>query len=132
LQSPTPSAAPNEILPQSTAQPQATPQALPAINFGRIKTITAFRNDVMSAGSKPLVPPYNLVVLWPLSIPRRVYEFLSFEEFRLDLRRMIIDEVQESVLWISVIAFACTLLINVLRAVAASAEQRRLTGTSGS
>jgi hypothetical protein len=131
LQSSAPAAAPVETPSQPSSQPQAPPQALPTINFGRIKTITAFRNDVMSAGPKPLVPPYNLVVLWPPTIPRRVYEFLSFEEFRLDLRRMILDEIQESVLWMSVVAFACTVLINTLRAVAASAEQRQLTPTSG-
>ncbi len=126
IQSQAPTEGPVEVSPQPSAQPPSPSQPLPPINFQRIKTIAAFRADVMSAGSKPLVPPYNLVVLWPPPIARTVYEFLSFEEFRLDLRRMILDEIQGLALWMSVVAFACTLLINALRAVASSAEQRQL------
>jgi hypothetical protein len=126
IQSPAPANPPVETPPQPPAQSSMTPQMLPPIDFQRIKTIASFRADVMTAGSKPLVPPYNLVVLWPPPITRTVYEFLSFEEFRLDLRRMMLDEIQGLALWASVIAFACTLLINALRAVASSAEQRQL------
>jgi hypothetical protein len=141
--SPVPSTAPVEASPTgpptgSTPSGPTTPSRAPAtpavvsitappINFDRIKTIIAIRNaGVISAGPKALVPPLNLLVLWPGNVPRRVYEFLSFEEFRLDFRHMILDEIGELGLWLSALAFVCGFVLNTLRALAASAEQREL------
>jgi hypothetical protein len=58
----------------------------------------------------------------PLSA-REVYEFLSFEEFRLDLRHMAVDEMEEWSLWSAVVAFALGLLIGLLRAFIGWAER---------
>jgi hypothetical protein len=128
-QVPPPIEAPKQA--QPTPPVQLTTSLLQPINFQRIKTIISVRIDVLSAGSKPRVPPYNLVVLWPPPVGRRVYEFVSFEEFRLDLRHMMLEEMEELSLWISVIAFACGLPINALRMVVISAEQRSLSQKHG-
>ena len=57
-----------------------------------------------------------------------MYEFLSFEEFQLDLRRLILGEMQGWSLWLAVIGFGCTVLIEGLRWATAGAERRRLIG----
>jgi hypothetical protein len=107
------------------------PVQAPPINFERIKTIVALKNEgIISAGPKALTPPYNLLVLWPGTLGRRVYEFLSFEEFRLDLRHVVLDEIGEWGLWLSAFAFVCGLVLNALRALVASAEQRDLAARS--
>jgi hypothetical protein len=101
------------------ANPSRPATPLPEINFDRIKTIVSIRVPTATAGTKPLAPPYRLMVLWPdepmPAVPRRVYEFLSFEEFRLDLRRMLLDRMEEWSLWIAVVAFAIGLPIDALR-----------------
>jgi hypothetical protein len=129
-------APPNDSLQAPSTQAPSAPQTptLPtAINFDRIKTISAIKNEnIISAGPKALVPPYNLLVLWPANVGHRVYEFLSFEEFRLDLRHMMLDEIGEWGLWLSAFAFVCGLVINALRALVASAEQRELAKTTPS
>jgi hypothetical protein len=115
--------------PASSNQPQPpSPLQSPSpIDFERVKTIIAFpMTPVLSAGTKPLSPPYSLIVLWPGLTAHRVYEFLSFEEFRLDLRHMILDEMEEWSLWISAIAFGCGLPINVLRSLLAAATHQRM------
>lgn len=66
------------------------------IRWDRLKTITSVRLDVLSAGSKPLVPPYRVLVFSPIPAPpfmlsHHVYEFVSFDEFRLDVRRFLLD-----------------------------------------
>lgn len=66
-------------------------------------------------------------MLWPPLTSRRVYEFLSFEEFRLDLRRMIVEEVDADARWLSVVAFLGTLLTGGLRWLVGAAERRRIT-----
>ena len=99
---------------------------LPPIDFDRIKTITSIETPVVSAGSKALSPPYHLIVLWPGNVARRVYEFLSFEEFRLDLRHMMLDEIEEMGLWLGGVAAIATILLNAFRALVASAERKQL------
>jgi hypothetical protein len=122
----------------SANAPPAQPTPLvavqaPPINFNRVKTVISVRNSgVISAGTKALVPPYNLLVLWPGNVPRRVYEFLSFEEFRLDFRKVVLDEIGEWGLWLSAFAFVCGLVLNALRALVASAEQRELASRAAS
>jgi hypothetical protein len=84
-------------------------QALPPIDFDKVKTIFVFRNDVISAGPKALVPPFALHVLWPVGPPmpiaRRAYEFVTFEELRMDLRKMMLDEIEAIGLWMALAAF---------------------------
>jgi hypothetical protein len=103
--------------PQSVAQNQISPAAFP-INFQRIKTILSVKSPVISAGTKPLTPPYTLLVLWPGNSPRRVYEFLSLEEFRLDLRRMMLNEIEEYTLWATAITSIMALVSHILRSLA--------------
>lgn len=90
---------------------------LPPIDFGRIKTIFAVEIGTPKAGSKPLVPPYRLVILWPHSskVPRYVYEFLSFQEFELDLRQMLVLKIRYVAILASGIAFAATTFLGCLR-----------------
>lgn len=115
--------------PANPPTPSPTPSNtdLPNINFDRIKTIISMRMDVASVGAKPLAPPYRLIVFWPNppSTPRRVYEFLSFAEFRLDLRHFILDEIEEWSLWMAVIAFAVSVPAEALRRIIATAEERK-------
>jgi hypothetical protein len=102
---------------------------LPPIDFDRIKTITSIETPVVSAGSKALSPPYHLIVLWPgnvVNVARRVSAFLSFEEFRLDLRHMMLDEIEEMGLWLGGVAAIATILLNAFRALVASAERKQL------
>ena len=105
---------------------QETPDAKNAATFGRpteisfdrIKTVIAIRVDLARVGDQPLAPPYRLVVVtppWRQGDFRTPYEFLSFAEFRLDLRHMILDEMEGWTLWIAVISFGCSLLIEGVR-----------------
>jgi hypothetical protein len=104
----------------SVSVPPARPEDAPAeINFERIRAILCLKFSVASAGPKPLSPPYALVVIWPAPpAAHRVYEFLSFEEFRLDLRHMILQEMEGWSLWLAVVAFAFGLLVEGLRRIA--------------
>ena len=85
---------------------------LPPIDFYRIKTISSAEFPTIKAGTKPLAAPYRLIVFFPNNIPRRVYEFLSFEEFRLDLRQLLVEEVRFG----SIIFAACALVLSALMA----------------
>jgi hypothetical protein len=96
--------------PTPSAASATTPHPSTTINFGRVKTIVATRVDVMQAGSRPLVPPFSLVLLTPDAAGRKMYEFLSWEEFRLDLRQFFLDELNVITLWLSLIAFVIGLL----------------------
>ena len=92
-----------------------SPGELPPIDFARIKTIVAAELETPKAGTKPLVPPYRLIVFWPNLVARRVYEFLSFQEFALDLRQMLLLEVRYAGIVASGIAFAITMVLRCLR-----------------
>jgi hypothetical protein len=96
---------------------RSTPVELPPIDFGRIKTIVAVEIQTPRVGPKPLAPPYRLIVLWPHSAPvaRRVYEFLSFQEFALDLRQMFVLKLRYFGILASGIAFATTIVLASLR-----------------
>jgi len=99
---------------------------LPPVNYARIKTIVALKETaVISAGSKALVPPYKLLVISPVNVPRRLYEYLSLEEFQLDLRKMAIDELEGMSLWLAVVAFGCGLLISALERLVRALEGKR-------
>jgi hypothetical protein len=104
-------------------KPATPPAPPPEIDFDRIKTVSAIRLDVARAGTQPLAPPYRLAILLPpgrFQDVRFPYEFLSFQEFRLDLRHMILDEMEEWTLWLAVIAFGCSLLLEAFRRLVSS------------
>jgi len=97
------------------ASEHPSPIALPSIDFDRIKTIVAAEVATVRVGPKPLTPPYRLIVLWPHAVSRRVYEFLSFQEFRLDLRQMLILELRFVSIVASGLAFATATILSLLR-----------------
>jgi hypothetical protein len=85
-----------------------TAQQLPPVNFARIKTILSVKVDAFRVGNQSVVPPYSLTVLWPVlptAVPRKMYEFLSFEEFRLDLHQVMVQRLETMSLWLALIAF---------------------------
>ena len=59
-------------------------------------------NSVMRAGNEPLIPPHRLIVFLPnekshflLNAKHHiVYQFLNFREFKLDVKRMIVGELE--------------------------------------
>jgi hypothetical protein len=123
--------APNAMAAPPTSQNSAAPappvpaaNSLPDINFDRIKTIVSFRMDIATIGPTPIVPPYRLMVFWPNqpAIGRRVYEFMSFREFRLDLRHFLLDEIEGWSLWMAVISFGVTALTDVTHRIIAAIE----------
>ena len=81
--------------------------------------MVAIHLPVASAGDHPLAPPFRLYLSVPARVPGgvlpfEVYEFLSFEEFRLDLQRLVRNQMEEWSLWLAFIGFATTLIINVI------------------
>jgi hypothetical protein len=71
------------------------------------------------------------MLVTPLAFPGdivtpMVYEFLSFEELRLDLRDMIVGEMEAWSLWLAVIAFGLSAIIGAIRMLGGGAERRRL------
>lgn len=89
---------------------------LPEINFDRIKTIFVIRvHNVLKVGSKPLTEPYRTVVFWPPSKSRRVYDFYSFEEFRLDMKIMLVDELEYYSIIFTFIALVVTAILHVAK-----------------
>ena len=99
--------------------------------FDRAKTIVAVKYTVAQAGDQPLAPPYRLILTTPLAFSQQVatpfvYEFLSFEELRLDLRDMVVGEMEAWALWLAVIAFAVSIVIDGIRRATYVWERRRL------
>jgi len=96
---------------------RSTPVDLPPIDFGRIKTIVAVEVETPKVGPKPLAPPYRLIVRWPHTAPvvRHVYEFLSFQEFALDLRQMFVLKLRYFGMLATGISVAATVVLAGLR-----------------
>jgi len=94
---------PSEKDPQQTDFP---------INWDRIKTISSARIGAMMVGDRPLTAPYRLFVIGPdkTSTKSQVYEFYSFEEFRLDMNKMIINKIEYLSTLMSIIGFITGLL----------------------
>src|SRR5262249_39349714 len=111
-----------EAPPSSTEKPQAI--QLPEIDFNRIKTFFVMKFPVVSAGPKPLAPPYRLMVLWPGSIPRRIYEFQSFKEFEFDLRQMLVRELEFGGVVASFFSFVSGLVLLLARSALRQLESR--------
>ena len=84
---------------------------LTKINYDRIKTILVLRvRNVATIGGKPLTEPYRAVVIEPSqNKTRRVYDFLSFEEFKLDLKEMLVGELEFYSFLFAIIAIVCKL-----------------------
>ena len=68
---------------------------LPEIDYDRIKAIFVLRvKNFLKAGNKPITEPYRVYTFVPPSNigrkNRRIYDFLSFEEFKLDIKKMLV------------------------------------------
>lgn len=90
---------------------------LPEINYDRIKTIFIIRvKDVLRSGTKPLTAPYRAIVFEP-SQPkyRRVYDFLSFEEFKLDIKKMLVGELEFYSIILAIIAVLCNIALRFIK-----------------
>jgi len=76
------------------------------VNWDRLKTIISKHRNVVKAGEKPLLPPYQLFAVIPNSsgpTPTQ-YEFLDFKEFRLDMKEMLVNELESYAILLSLIA----------------------------
>jgi len=104
---------PDKVQPGSSSQLSR----VQPLNFYRIKTVVSTYQPIMSAGSKQIVPPYRLIVIFPFdpAVVRRIYEFLSFEEFSLDLRSMFVGEIETWSAWCGFIALALNAVVNSVR-----------------
>jgi len=103
---------------QSDANENAThKKALTKINYDRIKTIIVVRvRDVIKVGGKPITEPYRAVVFEPSQKKfRRVYDFLSFEEFKLDLKKMLVGELEFYSIVFAIIAVLCNIPLYYIR-----------------
>lgn len=91
--------------------------ALAEINYDRIKTIFVVRvRNVLKAGGKPLTEPYRAVVFEPSQKKfRRVYDFLSFEEFKLDLKKMLVGELEFYSIILAIIAVLCNIALYFIK-----------------
>ncbi len=79
------------------------------INYDRVKTFIVVRaTDVVTIGDKPITAQYRIQVFDPSQgINRMVYDFLSFEEFKLDLKKMLVDELEFYSIIFAIIAVLC-------------------------
>ena len=92
-------------------------KTLTQINYDRIKTIIVIRvRNVSTIGGKPITAPYRaLVSNPPQKEARRVYEFLSFEEFKLDLKKMLVGELEFYSIVFAIVAILCNIPLYFIR-----------------
>ena len=92
---------------------------LPEINYDRIKTIFVIRvRDVLKVGNKPLTEPYRVFTTVPPSTTmkwRRIYDFLSFEEFNLDMKKMLVGELEFYSIILAIVAVLGAMLLHVIK-----------------
>lgn len=103
---------------QNTDEPSKNQSAYQdsEINWDRIKTIfVLYIKNVAKVGNKPLAEPYRALVFWPGHKGNNVYSFLSFEEFRLDLKAMLTQELEYYSYFIALIGAIGTILIPIVK-----------------
>ncbi|MBL7135149.1 MAG: hypothetical protein ISS81_00985 [Candidatus Marinimicrobia bacterium] len=92
---------------------------IPEVDYDRIKAIFAIRvKNVLKAGNKPLTEPYRVFTTVPPSTTikwRRIYDFLSFEEFRLDIKKMLVGELEFYSIILAIVAVLGTILLYVIK-----------------
>jgi len=111
--------APDELSPEH--QSDTNDVMLPEINYNRIKAFFVIRvKNVIKAGNKPLTEPYRVLTTVPPSTKvkwRRIYDFLSFEEFKLDIKKMLVGELEFYSIVLSIVAVLITILLHVIKRV---------------
>lgn len=86
------------------------------INWDRIKTIfVLYLTNVAKVGNKPLAAPYRAIVFWPGLKGHSVYNFLSFEEFRLDVKKMLSDELEYYSYMLALIGALGTAILPIIK-----------------
>jgi hypothetical protein len=92
-------------------------KTLTKINYDRIKTIFVVRaRNVPTIGGKSITAPYSVQVIDPSQKRnRKVYEFLSFEEFKLDLKKMLVGELEFYSIVSAIIAVLCNIALYFIR-----------------
>jgi len=90
---------------------------LAEINYDRIKAIFVIRvRNVPKTGNKPLVEPYRAFVIEPSQKKyRRVYDFLSFQEFKPDIKKMLVGELEFYSILLAIIAFLCNIALYFIK-----------------
>lgn len=87
------------------------------INYDRIKTIiVVWVRNVARIGGKPITEPYRAMVIEPSRMEmRRVYGFLSFEEFKFDIKKMLVGELEFYSIVFAIIAVLCNIALHCIR-----------------
>ncbi len=103
---------------QSDVNENATnKKTLTKINYDRIKTIIVIRvTGVIKAGGKPITAQYRALVFEPSHKGSRlVYDFLSFEEFKFDIKKMLVGELEFYSIVSAIIAVLCKIALYFIR-----------------
>ena len=103
---------------QSDANENATHKKAPTkINYDRIKTIfVIWVTGVIKVGDKPITAQYRAMVFDPSQRRNRiVYEFLFFEEFKSDLKKMLVGELELYSIVSAIIAVLCNIALYYIR-----------------
>ena len=94
---------------------------LSKINYDRIKTIFVIRvHNVIKAGNKPITEPYRVFTMVPPSTIakfRRIYDFLSFEEFKLDIKKMLVGELEFYSIILAIVAVLGAIFLHIIKRV---------------
>jgi hypothetical protein len=86
------------------------------INWGRIKTIfVIYLSNVAKVGNKPLSEPFRAIVFWPGLKAHNVYGFLSFEEFRLDIKKMLTEELEYYSYFLALVGAIGTIFLPLIK-----------------
>jgi len=92
-------------------------KTLTKINYDRIKTMIVIRvTGVIKAGGKPITAQYRVLVFDPSQKGSRlVYDFLSFEEFKFDIKKMLVGELEFYSIVSAIIAVLCDIALYFIR-----------------
>ena len=74
--------------------------------------------NVFKVGNKPLTEPYRVFTTVPPSTTiksRRIYDFLSFEEFNLDMKKMLVGELEFYSIILAIVAVLGAMLLHVIK-----------------
>ena len=109
----------NPVEPPQDNQNATNEVMLPEIDYDRIKAIFVIRvKDVIKAGNKPLTEPYRVFTTVPPSTTakwRRIYDFISFEEFRLDIKKMLVGELEFYSIILAIVAVLSAIFLHVIK-----------------
>lgn len=90
---------------------------LTEINYDRIKSIFVIRvTGVLKVGNKPITATHRTQVFDESQKANlMVYDFLSFEEFKFDIRKMLVNELELFSILLAIIAVLCNIGLYCIR-----------------